>query len=516
MEMLYCHSTSFYYVENVSGKAIGGCLSSLVKFSILKEERMCYALFKPSCGAVRYSGADQFSINKPNRSQIYCPINALKEFENFDSSVLSKSYNTYVVNGKEGTPDMSGGSSSVPKVIIPGLPDGNKGDYVAPINSCYWEWKPKLKVHYVKSGCKNVNSPPLLFLPGFGVGSFHYEKQLKDLGRDHRIWAIDFLGQGKSLPCEDLTSPSKENPDGGHPLWGFGDEAEPWAKELVYSIDLWKEQVHYFIEEVIEEPVYIVGNSLGGYVAIYFAACYPHLVKGVTLLNATPFWGFFPNPARSPRLSRVFPRVGKFPLPTSVRKLTKLVWQKISDPESIAKVLKQVYADHTIKVDKVFARILETTKHPAAAAAFASIMFAPRGQLSFEEALSGCQMNKVPVCLMYGKEDPWVNPIWGLQVKRQLPEAPYYEVSPAGHCPHDEVPEVVNFLLRGWIRSLDSHGSVALPLLDSPESVECDIVKDLEFFGEGPERSARVQFYGSMVPHWKRGSAYLKTQFQRG
>lgn len=44
---------------------------------------------------------------------------------------------------------------------------------------------------------------------------------------------------------------------------------------------------------------------------------------------------------------------------------------------------------------------------------------------------------------MYGKEDPWVRPVWGLQVKRQVPEAPYYEISPAGHCPHDEVPEVM-------------------------------------------------------------------------
>ena len=45
---------------------------------------------------------------------------------------------------------------------------------------------------------------------------------------------------------------------------------------------------------------------------------------------------------------------------------------------------------------------------------------------------------------MYGKEDPWVKPMWGLQVKRQVPEAPYYQISPAGHCPHDEVPEVCN------------------------------------------------------------------------
>lgn len=63
-------------------------------------------------------------------------------------------------------------------------------------------------------------------------------------------------------------------------------------------------------------------------------------------------------------------------------------WQKISDPGSIADILKQVYADHSTKVDKVFSRIIETAQHPAAAASLASIMFAPRGQLSFKEALS--------------------------------------------------------------------------------------------------------------------------------
>lgn len=77
--------------------------------------------------------------------------------------------------------------------------------------------------------------------------------------------------------------------------------------------------------QVIGEPVYIVGNSLGGYVALYLAASNPQLVKGVTLLNATPFWGFLPNPTRSPALARLFPWSGTFPLPPSVRKLTELV-----------------------------------------------------------------------------------------------------------------------------------------------------------------------------------------------
>ncbi len=37
--------------------------------------------------------------------------------------------------------------------------------------------------------------------------------------------------------------------------------------------------------------------------------------------------------------------------------------------------------------------------------------------------------------LMYGKEDPWVTPVWGQKLKKKRPDALYYELSPCGHCP---------------------------------------------------------------------------------
>uniref|UniRef100_A0A1D1ZEF4 Abhydrolase domain-containing protein 4 n=1 Tax=Anthurium amnicola TaxID=1678845 RepID=A0A1D1ZEF4_9ARAE len=429
------------------------------------------------------------------------------------SAKLSQVLNCYVAEGDMGLRNVSRKADPAAKVLIPSLPDEPSGNCSSLITSCFWEWKPKLNVHYEKAGMENVNSPALLFLPGFGVGSFHYEKQLKDLGREYRVWALDFLGQGRSLPAEDPAPPTK----GGYvmeddEIWGFGEEPEPWAEELVYSIDLWQEQVYHFINQVIGEPVYIVGNSLGGFVALCFAACNPHLVRGVTLLNATPFWGFLPNPVRSPGLSKIFPWAGTFPLPASVRKLTELVWQKISDPRSIREVLKQVYADHSTNIDKVFSSIVEVTQHPAAAASFASIMFAPRGQLSFHEALSRCQIQDVPICLMYGREDPWVKPIWGLKVKQQVPEAPYYEISPAGHCPHDEVPEVVNYLLRGWIKNLESEGSVALPLLEDSESADHVLSRELEFIKEGSRKSIRVRLQGSKMSIWNQISSFMKSR----
>ncbi|CAA0827242.1 Pheophytinase- chloroplastic [Striga hermonthica] len=179
-----------------------------------------------------------------------------------------------------------------------------------------------------------------------------------------------------------------------------------------------------------------------------------------------------------------------------------------------SEILKQVYADHSTRVDEVFSRIIETTRHPAAAASFASIIFAPQGQLSFDETLTRCKTNKTSVCLMYGKEDPWVRPVWGFQVKCKVPEAPYYEISPAGHCPHDEVPEVVNFLLRGWIRNLESSGSIALPLLDGPESVDFVVTKDMEFSRKGSRKSVRVQYRGSKFSVWNRLTSHFKPLFK--
>lgn len=512
MEILSCHLAPHCAIvslrQTLAEKSLASHPSKL--FVGTKQRFLCVSA-KLDGGSSHNSNLGRFRLNSLDQNQGSVSLNAVREVQNADSSVSSESYSAYVIEGEGSLRNVAETGGSVPKVLIPGLPGG---DSSAPVSNCFWEWKTKLNVHYERSGSENVNAPQVLFLPGFGVGSFHYEKQLKDLGRDFGVWAVDFLGQGMSLPSEDPTLQFKNGDESErkNPVWGFGDETEPWASDLVYSIDLWQEQVRYFVEEVIKEPVYLVGNSLGGLVALYFAACNPQLVKGVTLLNATPFWGFLPNPVKSPTLSRIFPWAGTFPLPASVIKLIEIVWQKIRDPGSIREILKQVYADHSTNVDKVFSRILETTEHPAAAASFASIMFAPQGELSFWEALSRCHTNKVPICLMYGKEDPWVRPVWGLQVKRQIPEAPYYQISPAGHCPHDEVPEVVNYLLRGWIKNLESQGFVALPMLDNDESAQYDVARDLEFVRGGSKKSVRVWFYGSEFSLWNQIVSFVNSR----
>lgn len=57
------------------------------------------------------------------------------------------------------------------------------------------------------------------------------------------------------------------------------------------------------MQEVVGEPTYVVGNSLGGYIGTYLAANHPEWVSGLALLNATPFWAF-----RNPRDLETIPR----------------------------------------------------------------------------------------------------------------------------------------------------------------------------------------------------------------
>lgn len=74
--------------------------------------------------------------------------------------------------------------------------------------------------------------------------------------------------------------------------------------------------------------------------------------------------------------------------------------------------------------------------------------------------------------------------------------------------------QVVNFLLRGWIQYLESRGSIALPLLDTPQSVRDDFAWDLEFIREGSRKSTRVKFLMPSFSIWNRLISRFKSGFE--
>ncbi len=189
----------------------------------------------------------------------------------------------------------------------------------------YWQWRSQA-IYYVKAGEPRPDRPPLLLIHGFGASTDHWRKNIAELSQDFEVWAIDLLGFGRSA-----------KPD--------------WQ----YSGDLWRDQLHDFITEMIGQPAVLVGNSLGGYVSLCVGAQRSQSAAGVVLINsAGPFTDIQgttqPDPFRA--------TVGKV-----IQGLFQQDWasfllfQYVRQRSVIRKTLEKVYLDQTAVTDQLVEEI---------------------------------------------------------------------------------------------------------------------------------------------------------------
>ena len=359
------------------------------------------------------------------------------------------------------------------------------------------------------------NLVPILLLNGFGVGSFHQHRLMRQIllqqdkqqqnnneqktQQQYVIYGIDYLGQGKSWPtnCNDGNSENELN--------------------LGYSADTWLEQLHGFIEEIVlpninsssdntstEKKVHLVGNSVGGYLSTILTSRYPHLVSSLTLLNATPVWGL-----NLPGWD------GRLPAPPIPKFIGRVLFDTIRDVNVIDKYLDNAYV-HRSAFDGTFddsfydgcdskggealgVKIKACTETDGGHAAFASILFSPpASELKNEEEVCPqtlpptpadfyATLGKLPVdvLLLFGENDPWCTPAVAKRMHTTLasrdsdgdiPETVaqrYISLLNVGHCPNHEAPTMVARVLLSWIGS-DDRCNASLISSNSNENVVCE------------------------------------------
>jgi len=291
---------------------------------------------------------------------------------------------------------------------------------IAPVSGQYWQWRGQ-PIHYVRAGDRQLHRPPLLLIHGFGASTFHWRKNVAELSQDFEVWAIDLLGFGRSAK----------------PNWQ-------------YSGDLWRDQIHDFITQVIGQPTVLGGNSLGGYAALSVAAQYPEDAAGLVLFNsAGPFSDAQPAPKKDP-IREVF---GNF-----VQSLFQqpwasyLVFQYTRQRSVVRQTLQKVYLDQTAITDDLVDDILRAASDPGAAEVFASVFKTPQGE-KVDVLLGRLQC---PLLLLWGEHDPWMNArSRSVKFRQHYPQLTEHFLN-AGHCPHDEVPEQVNTLLRDWVNAISA------------------------------------------------------------
>ncbi|MGF1478004.1 MAG: alpha/beta fold hydrolase [Cyanophyceae cyanobacterium] len=286
----------------------------------------------------------------------------------------------------------------------------------APIPGTYWQWRGH-SIYYVKAG-NNEQSPPLLLVHGFGASTDHWRKNIAELQGEFEVWAIDLLG--------------------------FGRSAKPG---LQYSGELWRDQLHDFITQVIERPVVLAGNSLGGYAALCVAAQRPLAAAGLILLNsAGPFTNSQLQESNSWQkgMSNILRSLLLQPW------ASYLLFQWVKQPWIIRRTLNQVYLDQSAVTDQLVEEIYRPACDRGAPQVFASVFKTPQG----EKIDTLLQQLTCPLLLLWGEGDPWMNARErGAQFRSYYSNLTEHYLQ-AGHCPHDEVPEAVNAQIRAWVLSL--------------------------------------------------------------
>ncbi len=300
-----------------------------------------------------------------------------------------------------------------------------------PISGKYWQWRGH-SIYYVKAGEKQSQRPPLLLVHGFGASTDHWRKNITGLCDDFEVFAIDLLG--------------------------FGRSAKP---KLEYGGDLWRDQLYDFITKVVNQKAVLAGNSLGGYASLCVAAQKADAAAGLVLLNsAGPFSENQPSiepealqtqiqaPAPSQQLQKLLGDIVKLIFQQPWARF--LLFQYIKQPWVIRQTLEKVYLDKSAVTAQLVKDIYRPACDSGAFDVFCSVFSTPQGE-KVDVLLS---LLTCPLLLLWGEADPWMNARErSKKFQQYYPQLTEHFLT-AGHCPHDEVPEQVNSLLRNWVLSI--------------------------------------------------------------
>ncbi len=110
------------------------------------------------------------------------------------------------------------------------------------------------------------NGQALVLIPAQGTDWTTYKEVLPTISENYHVYAVDIRGHGKSD-------------------WTTGD----------YTFNSIGRDMTAFLQEVVQEPAIISGNSSGGLIALWLAANRPSLVKGIILEDAPLFSADWPR-----------------------------------------------------------------------------------------------------------------------------------------------------------------------------------------------------------------------------
>lgn len=187
--------------------------------------------------------------------------------------------------------------------------------------------------------------------------------------------------------------------------------------------------VNKFIENRNYTGVHLLGNSLGGHVALVHVLKHPEKIKSLILTGSS---GLFEN-----GMGDTYPKRGDYEY---IKKKTELTFY---DPNTATKELvDEVYEIVNIRLKAI--KIIALAKS------------AIRNNL-------GEELNQIkqPTLLIWGNNDTITPPFVGREFHRLIPNSELHFIDKCGHAPMMEVPDEFNKILHKFLTKLNQPAAVA-------------------------------------------------------
>lgn len=209
--------------------------------------------------------------------------------------------------------------------------------------------------------------------------------------------------------------------------------------------------LHRFLTEVVGEPVVLVGNSMGGMIAIHQAAAHPETVRELVLINPAlpPALGARPDPLVTAMFaSYALPRFGEW------------MFARTRSRSTAAQQVRRVYAlcchdPNSISPDLVAAAVGLVERRARIDGLDSAFLAAARSVLAIvgrrSQYFATMRAVRSPVLLLHGESDRLVS----IKTARAAAARnPHWEFAPfprLGHVPQLEAPDLTSGHILSWL-----------------------------------------------------------------
>lgn len=255
---------------------------------------------------------------------------------------------------------------------------------------------------------------PILLIHGYGGLIEHWRQVFPFLRKSHTPCALDLYNFGYSAQLPTQVAPGKE---------------------------VWATQAAHVIEHVFATPAVVVGHSMGGMVAAQLAHDYPHLVRGLVLVNSVGL-----PPDRSPSaFARTFFSMVRAPV------LGEVLANVMTNPWAVRQGLLSSYYRKERVTPELVDALSGALRRPGAPQAYLAVSRAFQTfVLDFPPGVV-----TTPILMLWGDKDQSMPPSLATRFKQTFfPQAEIQLIPESGHCPFDETPEAFSAALLPWIGRL--------------------------------------------------------------